>query len=267
MAHPQFGLGQPQFVDRGVGIAIAAHCRIAQRQNPAGIGAGKTLQRMRPLGGKQQRLAGQIGDVFGIHARLRRVRHQTLRLLPCRQRGLMRGRGGFGRLHRRGYERMPLEHIGRQKAVGIVEAWPKDLPAWNILEGGRDAPTGHKLFLPHGFRDAKARLGGAPGPQQQHRLVKIAPRLRQRQRGQIGGVKRGFAHQPVDQQRQSLAQALDPLGIDHPQFGPVKPFGLFDGTGTAARRHISHHKTSIRVERGRPITCAPHKRKRSNPAG
>ena len=256
-----------QFVDRRMRVAVAAHGGIAQRQNAAGVGPGKALQRVGALGREQQRLARQVGNIVRCHLVARRIGDEALRLLPGGQRRLAGGSGQGRRFNRLRHKGTAFQHAGGQQPVGIVERGPKDLAAGNILEGGRDAAVGEELILRHRFGNGKARLRGAPGPQQQHGLIEVAAGLGQRQRRQIFLIKRGLAHDPADQPGQGLADLRHALRANGAHSGPVEPLGLVNSPFPATGCDISHQSTSIRVERGRPITLLPSAMKRSKPSG
>ena len=100
---------------------------------------------------------------------------------------------------RHGIRWAALFHLGRdrpichqreiQQAVGIVKGWPQDLPARQILKGGRDTPiTAHRACI-NRCADPKTGQGGAIGADQKNRLNHIAARLLDRQSRQIRIVK------------------------------------------------------------------------------
>lgn len=92
-------------------------------------------------------------------------------------------------------------------------------------------------------------------------------RVRQRQRSEIGGVKRSLAHHPVHQERQCIAHVIHPFGRDGAKCGTIEPFRLLDSPFPAPGRHIGHQSTSTAVERGKPTMRRPSTKTRSIPSG
>ena len=84
-----------------------------------------------------------------------------------------------------GWDRPICHQREIQQTVGIVKGWPQDLPAWQILKGGRNAPiTAHRTSINRGA-NPKTGQGGAIGADQKNRLNHIAARLLDRQSSQI----------------------------------------------------------------------------------
>lgn len=67
---------------------------------------------MRRLDRKEERVAREIGDIVGGDFDARWVGDKTLGLLPCGERGLMRGRRVRRRIDGIGVEGLPAHHIG-----------------------------------------------------------------------------------------------------------------------------------------------------------
>ena len=158
------GLCQPQFVDRWMRLPVAALCGVSQRQHAAGFGPREALQRVGALGGKQKRLARDIGNVVAGCVIGFGGLQQAIVGLPCGDRRLLRRRGARGGRDRVGLVGLARQNFGRQNAVRIVKCGAKDLTAGDVLERGRDAAMGEQRRLSDRLCDRKAWLRRAPCP-------------------------------------------------------------------------------------------------------
>ncbi|MCY1536499.1 hypothetical protein D9M68_719590 [compost metagenome] len=184
--------------------AIAALGGVAQCQEKTLVATGQRLQALGAIGGKVQRLAGDI-------------RHLASALLFPPQQAFVSEEIQHPRAGRQlgsGIDLRPgVFALGQQgeveQAVAVVEGRAKQLAAGQVLEGRRDTPA---QLHPRGLqrqRGAEARQRGAVGAQQEDRLHQVAGRLLDRQGSQLLVVQRAFAHHPGHGQGHLLAHLLD----------------------------------------------------------
>src|SRR5215469_15315641 len=81
--------------------------------------------------------------------------------------------------------------------MGVIEGGPKDLAAWNILEGGGDPPAQAHVAGVNRLGRAEARQRCAKGADQEDRLDHVAARLLDCERCKFAVIKRSLAHHPI----------------------------------------------------------------------
>jgi hypothetical protein len=175
-------LAEADLAGERVVSAVAALRGIAQRQQKSLVAAGQILQPQIALGGKIQRLAGEIAH-RGVGIRLRRGFDQAVVTENVGDpRHGSRRRFGGGRRFR---IQPPFSQLRIQQAMGVVEGRAEHLTAGNILESRRNPPPHLHRAGVHRLGGTEARQGGAKRAQQEDRLDHVAARLLDGQCGEF----------------------------------------------------------------------------------
>jgi hypothetical protein len=141
-----------------------------------------------------------------------------------------------------------VEQVETEQALQIVGAGAEALAAWDLLERRADAADqAHRRAL---VRRALAQAGqiAAMGAQDEGSLERIALGLLDRQGGEARIVQPAFAHHPIDQQAQLVADRVDRqrftgIGRDFGSAGAQRiegADGLGDGVLATAHGDIAH---------------------------
>ena len=223
-------LADADLADEGVAVAVAALHGIAEAEHEALVAARHRLQADIAIGGEGDGLAGEIegaritfrrcflfhkplGAEDVGHARHVGVEgfHVMLGLDPSIA---CRGCAGGAFLSRDG--RVKPDHDVRgihqrkiEEPVGIVIGRTEHLAAGQILVGRGDAAADRHLGRVERLGRAEARQRRAIGPHQEGRLDRIALRLLQRQRREIGIVERALVHDAAAGETHLLADLRD----------------------------------------------------------